>query len=57
MMDEEGPEWCLTNLSYIVEHMAKEAKARHLPFSKKGAGLLVKLAVYKTRKKLGILAS
>jgi hypothetical protein len=46
--------WCMENIDLIVSWMEKEAKNRHLPFSKMVAKALVKLAIYRAKKKANI---
>lgn len=44
-MDEGGPDWCRAHLDEIVDVMAREAKARSLPFSRLAGKALVRLAI------------
>jgi hypothetical protein len=55
IMDSEGPDWCAENLDIIVGWMREEAERRKLFFSKRAAGVLVKTAIRRARKKMEIL--
>ena len=44
-MDKGGPQWCRDHKAEILDHLAKEAKKRKLPFVKLAASKLVDLAI------------
>jgi hypothetical protein len=50
-MDEWGPDESLAHMEEIVDVMEETAKARKLPFLRAGAKQLVRLAVWRARKK------
>ena len=49
-MDRNGPDWCADNIDMIVGWMRAEAKKRKLPFSVRGARLLVRVAIRNARR-------
>ena len=49
-MDKNGPQWCRDNMEEILDHLAKEAKKRNLPFVRLAAGKLVEIAIRKAEK-------
>ena len=51
-MDRNGPDWCEANIDTIVGWMRAEAKRRKLPFSVRGARLLVRVAIRNARRDL-----
>jgi hypothetical protein len=53
-MELQEPGWCEKNIDIIVGWLEEEAKNRHLPFSKIAAKALVKLAIYRAKKKANI---
>jgi hypothetical protein len=50
-MDQWGPDESLAHMEEIVDVMEETAKARKLPFLRAGAKQLVRLAVWRARKK------
>jgi hypothetical protein len=50
-MDQWGPDESLAHMEEIVDVMEETAKARKLPFLRAGAKQLVRLAVWKARRK------
>lgn len=53
-MDRNGPDWCAENIDTIVGWMRVEAKKRRLPFSVRGAQLLVRVAIRDARRDLPV---
>lgn len=52
LMDERGSDWCAENLEEIVDFLEEEAKKRGIKtFSRKAARVIVKLAIWKARRK------
>jgi hypothetical protein len=51
IMDIEGLGWCRSNLSTIVGWLGESARKQNLPFSPKGARILVKQAIRAAAKK------
>ena len=49
-MDKGGPQWCREHKDEILDHLAKEAKKRGLPFVRLAAGKLVYLAIRRAEK-------
>ncbi|KKN79795.1 hypothetical protein LCGC14_0336500 [marine sediment metagenome] len=49
-MDRNAPDWCEANIDTIVGWMRAEAKKRKLPFSVRGARLLVRVAIRNARR-------
>lgn len=49
-MDRGGPQWCRDHKDEILDHLAKEAKKRGLPFVRVAAGKLVDLAIRRAEK-------
>jgi hypothetical protein len=45
MMDREGPEWCRQNIETILDWLEEAAGDRRLPFSRRGARVLVRRAI------------
>lgn len=50
-MNEWGPKGCREHMDKILDHMAKEAKRRNLPFLRSGAKILVRLAIRQSERK------
>ena len=50
-MDKGGPQWCRQHKDEILDHLAKEAKKRGLPFVKLAALKLLGLAIRRAEKK------
>lgn len=50
-MNQWGPDGCRENMDAILDHMAKEAKKRKLPFIRVGARRLVLLAIRRAERK------
>ena len=44
-MDKNGAQWCRDHKHEILDHLAKEAKKRGLPFVKLAASKLLELAI------------
>ena len=44
-MDKNGAQWCRDHKAEILDHLAKEAAKRNLPFVKALASKLVELAI------------
>lgn len=51
VMDSMGCDWCRSNIAMIVGWLEEAAAARKLPFNKLGAYALVRLAIWKARRK------
>lgn len=51
-MDRRGPQWCRDNIDEILDHMAKQATKRKLPFVAWGAKRMVTLAIHRAERKL-----
>ena len=49
-MDKGGPQWCRDNKNEILDHLAKEAKKRGLPFVKLAASKLLDLAIRRSER-------
>lgn len=49
-MDRRGPDWCESHIDTIVGWMRIGAKKRKLPFSSRGATLLIRLAIHNARR-------
>ena len=49
-MDKGGPQWCRDHKQEIIDHLAKEAKKRKLPFIRLAAEKLVELAIRRAEK-------
>ena len=49
-MDRNGPGWCRDNREEILDHLAKEAKKRGLPFLRLAAEKLLELAIRRSEK-------
>ena len=49
-MDRGGPQWCRDHKDEILDHLAKEAKKRGLPFVRLAAGKLLQLAIRRAEK-------
>lgn len=49
-MNQNGPQWCRDHMQEIVDHLAKEAKKRKLPFVRLAAEKLVRMAIRKAEK-------
>ena len=49
-MDKNGPQWCRDHKDEILDHLAKEAKKRGLPFVKLAASKLLELAIRRSER-------
>ena len=49
-MDKGGPQWCREHRDEILDHLAKEAKKRGLPFVRLAADKLLDLAIRRSEK-------
>ncbi len=49
-MDKGGPQWCRDHKDEILDHLAKEAKKRGLPFIKLAASKLLDLAIRRSER-------
>lgn len=49
-MNRRGPDWCTDNIDTIVGWMRKAAKKRGLPFTSRGARILIRLAIHRGRR-------
>ena len=49
-MDKGGPQWCRDHKEEILDHLAKEAKKRKLPFVKLAASKLIDLAIRRSER-------
>jgi len=54
-MNENGLEWCKSNMDTIVEWLKEEATKRNLPFFSYGAKKLVKFAINRAEKNANII--
>ena len=49
-MDKNGPQWCRDHKEEILDHLAKEAQKRGLPFVRLAAEKLVDLAIQRAER-------
>ena len=57
IMDEQGCDWCYSNIVIIIGWLKEEAKERQLLFIELPARTIILLAIRNARKKERILAS
>lgn len=50
-MDNKGVEWCQRNIETVLEWIEKESRRRGIPFVKKAAKMVVRIAIRRARKK------
>lgn len=50
IMDQRGPDWCKQNLDTIVGWLKEEADERRLPFVARLGRVIIKRAIYNSRK-------
>ena len=50
IMNVNGNEWCESNIETITDWLEEEAKKRKLPFIKAAGRLLIKRAIYMSKK-------
>lgn len=55
VMDEEGPEWCVDNISLICNWMQEECETRGIPFNQMIAKLFIMTAIRNAKKKERLL--
>lgn len=53
LMDKNGIEWCEKNFDSIIKWMKDESIEKNIPFAKKAARALLKLAIKKSKNHLG----
>ena len=49
-MDKNGPQWCRDHKDEILDHLAKEAKKRGLPFVRLAAAKILDLSIRRSEK-------
>lgn len=49
-MDQWGPDKCLQRMDTILAWMEKEAQERQLPFTRKGAKAMVRIAIWRAKR-------